>query len=198
MLLRGQRRPRCASCWLSDEDCVCGVLPRLDNRVEVAVIAHAHDLARPSNTARFVPRMLSRASLHAIGGRIDREARPLAIEAEGALVLHPDGRPLRAEDAATTRRLIVPDGTWRQVRRMLKRLPLLHAFETVSVAAPERSSLAIRRGPRAHHVSTLEAVALALGVLESPEIEREMLAVLAKVVSASLRRRSPAVVASLP
>jgi DTW domain-containing protein YfiP len=196
MTLRGQRQARCDGCWLALDDCVCAELPLLDNRVEVVIIAHAHDLARPSNTARFAPRMLRRSSLHSIGGRLEKEQHPPAIERPQALVLHPDGRPLRASDAASTTCLLVPDGTWRQVRRMRKRLPPLLRCEAVSVAAPARSTLAIRRGPRAHHVSTLEAIARALGVLESEELERQMLDVLAKIVSASLRRRSAAVVAS--
>jgi DTW domain-containing protein YfiP len=66
--------------------------------------------------------------------------------------------------------LVVPDGNWRQASRMVKRLPLLAG--AVKVALPDRAfgGAAVRRNHEAHHMSTYEAVAQALNVLEGETI----------------------------
>lgn len=156
--------------------------------MEVVVITHAHEITRPSNTARFATRMLQNSSM-VIHGTADGSSQAWGIERTQPLVLHPDGRPLRPDDAGRSC-LIVPDGTWRHVRRMLKRVPVLLRGDTVCVAAPAHTELTVRREPRAGHTSTLEAIARAMGVLESPEVEAEMLAVLVRVVAAMRRRRT--------
>lgn len=186
-MIRGQRKPRCGACLFSTADCVCASLPRIDNRMEVVVITHAHEITRPSNTARFATRMLARSSLH-VHGSADGISAAWGVDRANPLVLHPDGRPLTAADASRSC-LIVPDGTWRHVRRMLKRIPVLATGDTVRVAAPDYTELTVRREPRAGHTSTLEAIARAMGLLESPEVEAQMLAVLTRVIEAMRRRR---------
>ncbi len=171
----------------SRADCVCAALPTIENGIEVVVITHAHEITRPSNTARFATRMLSRSAMF-VHGTADGISQAWGIERPNPLVLHPDGRLLRPEDAARSC-LIVPDGTWRHVRRMLKRIPVLRTGDTVRVAAPEHTTLTVRREPRAGHTGTLEAIARAMGVLESPQIQRQMLDVLEQVVRAMRRRR---------
>jgi DTW domain-containing protein YfiP len=186
-MLRGQRRPRCAECLFAPPDCVCHALPRIDNRMEVVVITHAHEITRPSNTARFAVRMLSRSSMlqH---GTADGVSEAWSFSRPDPLILHPDGRPLRPEDASRSC-LIVPDGSWRHVRRMLKRIPVLKTGDTVRVEAPAHTELTVRREPWEGHTSTLEAIARAMGVLESEEVARAMLDVLAQVIEAMRRRR---------
>jgi DTW domain-containing protein YfiP len=155
--------------------------------MEVVVITHAHEIIRPSNTARFATRMLRHSQL-IVHGREDDDGRAWGFSRPNPLVLHPDGRPLVAADAAR-HTLIVPDGTWRHVRRMLKRLPVLKTGDTVCVAAPAHTELTVRREPRDGHTSTLEAVARAMGVLESPVVEAQMMAVLEQVVTAMKNRK---------
>ncbi len=184
--IRGQRRPRCGVCLFNVADCVCGSLPRIDNTVEVVVVAHAHEIVRPSNTARFATRMLARSSL-LIHGDGRRAVWSLAPE-EPPLVLHPHGRPLVTADRARGL-LVVPDGTWRHVGRMIKRVPLLLAGELVRVEGPPATELTVRKEPHPGHTSTLEAIARAMGVLESVEAEAVMLGALARVIDGMRRRR---------
>lgn len=85
-------------------------------------------------------------------------------------------------------RLWVPDGTWRQTRRMRQRSAILLGAESVSVS--RRGPLpSLRRPPSSDQVSTGEAIALALGVLESPALEARLRAGLRIVVERSLRLR---------
>ncbi len=151
------------------------------------MITHAHEITRPSNTARFATRILSNSSM-LVHGTPDGVSEAWDFSRPNPLVLHPDGRPLQPEDAERSC-LIVPDGTWRHVRRMLKRIPVLKTGDTVSVPAPKRTELTVRREPWEGHTSTLEAVARAMGILESPAVEASMLSTLERIVEAMRRRR---------
>jgi DTW domain-containing protein YfiP len=176
-------------------DCICAELPRLAHVLPVVVYVHAHEVFRPSNTGSLLPRVLEGARL-VVHGSGERQAWSDAALSP-AMVLHPDGRELVAEDAERFSALLVPDGSWSQARRMVHRLPALRAGTFVRLPAPSAppcadAALTLRRRPRREHVSTYEAVARALGILESHELEEQMLSVLRAVVArARFRRRFP-------
>jgi DTW domain-containing protein YfiP len=71
--------------------------------------------------------------------------------------------------------LVVPDGNWRQASRMVGRLPLLDGAVKVSLGARAFAGHALRRNNRRHHMSTYEAVAQALGVLEGEAVAGALL-----------------------
>jgi DTW domain-containing protein YfiP len=82
-------------------------------------------------------------------------------------------RPLTPEFVAalpSPPALVVPDGTWRQASRMVKRLPLLAGAAKVELPARAFAGSAPRRNDPEHHMSTYEAVAQALAMLEGDAI----------------------------
>jgi DTW domain-containing protein YfiP len=74
--------------------------------------------------------------------------------------------------------LVVPDGTWRQAAHARSRVPELAALPCVTLTGARAEGSRLRRAS-AHpeRLSTLEAVALALGVLEGPAVEEALLRV---------------------
>ena len=87
-------------------------------------------------------------------------------------------RPLTPEYAASLPSrlaLVVPDGNWRQADGMVKRLPLLAGALKVSLPARDFAGLAVRRNRQGHRMSTFEAVAQALGVLEGESVAGPLL-----------------------
>ncbi len=79
---------------------------------------------------------------------------------------HPEAPPLdylRDGDPLT---LIVPDGTWSQAVRTRRRIPGLRQHPLRPPARRLVSQYRLRHAPRAGQVSTLEAIAHALGILE--------------------------------
>jgi DTW domain-containing protein YfiP len=62
--------------------------------------------------------------------------------------------------------LIVPDGTWRQARHIVKRLPLLANAAKVFLPTRGFEGEALRRNRYGHRMSTYEAVSQALAILE--------------------------------
>jgi DTW domain-containing protein YfiP len=64
--------------------------------------------------------------------------------------------------------LVVPDGTWRKARKLLHLNPLLAALPRVTLAAGAVSRYRLRKAPGPGALSTVEAIAQALQVLETP------------------------------
>jgi DTW domain-containing protein YfiP len=73
---------------------------------------------------------------------------------------------------------VVPDGNWPQARKIAKRVRQDGAARVTSVRIEHdrESTYLLRRTTREGAVSTLESIAHALGVLEGPEIEAQVLA----------------------
>jgi DTW domain-containing protein len=92
---------------------------------------------------------------------------------------------LTREHAATLARpltLLVPDGSWSQAKKMMRRIPMLCQAHPVSLGASRLNSKCLRRNAHADRMSTFEAIAQALGILESHETEMHLLEFFHKVL----------------
>jgi DTW domain-containing protein YfiP len=171
----------CPACRLPGWLCVCAHAPRVATRTPLVLVVHVHDLGRTSNTARLLALAVRGATLLRHGA-FPAPADPAAHLPAGAtpVVLYPGhgARPLTPEFVAalpSPPALVVPDGNWRQASRMVKRLPLLAG--AVKAALPTRAfeGTALRRNLQEHRMSTYEAVAQALGVLEGEAVAGPLL-----------------------
>jgi DTW domain-containing protein YfiP len=82
--------------------------------------------------------------------------------------------------------LIVPDGTWRQANRVRRRVPGLAGIQAVSLTSAQKSNYRLRRTHIGNRLATFEAIALALGILEGPAIEKHLLHVFRAIVDRAL------------
>lgn len=155
---------------------MCARAPRVAPRTPVVLIVHVRDLGRTSNTVRLLSLAIPGATV-LCHGAAPAPTDPAAHVPAGhtPLVLFPGhgARALTPELVASLPgppALVVPDGNWRQASRMVKRLPLLTG--AVKVELPKRAfaGAAVRRNSAGHHMSTYEAVAQTLGVLEGDDI----------------------------
>jgi DTW domain-containing protein YfiP len=170
--------------------CLCAELPRLVVRTRVVVMMHRREAATSSNTGRIAARVLEGASVRVRGGDRDLPAEPLP--AGRRLVLFPaaEARLLTPEDAAGDGVvLLVPDGTWSQARRLLRRDDIFQGAEVVTLPPAGPSRYGLRRHAREGSVCTLEAIGRALGVLEGGDIEAQLATVLDRFVDRSQRAR---------
>ncbi len=175
--MRADRDPTpCPACRLQGWLCVCALVPHVTARTPLVLVVHVRDLGRTSNTVRLLS-LAVRGAAVLCHGATPTPTDPAAHVPAGhtPLVLFPGhgARPLTPELVASLPAppaLVVPDGNWRQASRMVKRLPLLSA--AVKVALPDRAFAgpAVRRNREGHHMSTFEAVAQALGVIEGDAV----------------------------
>ncbi|MBN2196619.1 MAG: DTW domain-containing protein [Polyangiaceae bacterium] len=160
---------RCPRCWLVRAYCICSEIPTLTTPVEIVVVRHRIEAWRSSGTARLLALAVPSVRLVEYGidvGVADAElAGLIALDQAASALLFPDGGTL-ITTAPTPRRLIVPDGTWRETRRMLRRLPSTWGLSRRTLPPDQHvAPLRLRRAPGAATRSTIEAVGDALALL---------------------------------
>ncbi len=86
--------------------------------------------------------------------------------------------------------MIVPDGSWRQASKIYKREPALHKIPIFKLAEPlPVSKYFLRREPRPDGFATFEAMAHALGILESQNTKELLLNFFDSYVQRTLNSR---------
>jgi DTW domain-containing protein YfiP len=192
-------RDTCLRCLRPAAFCVCGDLRPIRSPTRVVLLQHPRE-ARLAICSAWLTRLsLENAELHR-GVRFEDHPRVAEVaRAPGTALLYPgaDATPAHAAPAPP-RALVVIDATWRQSERMLRDNPTLAALPRLSVPQGTESGYAgLRREPAPDRLSTIEAVALALGALEhAPERYAPMVAAFRRAVSLQLGcargpRRSP-------
>lgn len=156
----------CARCLLKLQICVCQIVPRVLARTEIVLIRHVTELLLTSNTGRFVALALPNSRLLQYGGGELFDDSTLSHAKTALLYCSGPPRPL----PFVPTRLIVLDGSFRQARRMYKRVPALRALPELALPAPRITPTRLRQPPQPEGMSTLEAVASALSMLEGSEL----------------------------
>jgi DTW domain-containing protein YfiP len=125
--------------------------------------------------------------------------RPLDLSRLGStgrrvLVLFPDAlaTPLNQLDRTTDQRaisLVVPDGNWRQASRVPRRVPGLQQAELVTLPRGPATTWGVRRETKQGGLATFEAIARALGLLESDAVRQVMQQYFEKMVRTTFKMR---------
>jgi len=145
-------------------------------RVDVAVAVHYKEWGLAKNTAKLLPLVLDGCSAVVHPVHTLPTCGPVLLLFPGE-----DSQPAGAYRewvAAQHERvtLLVVDGTWNQARTMARQMA---GVPRVHISEPARESLVLhRKQPKLGHVSTLEAVALALRALGEEHAEAPLLAAL--------------------
>jgi DTW domain-containing protein len=158
----------------------------------VVVLMHEREVRRPSNTGRLALACLTNSAL-AVRHPGDDDAVVWRPKESTPALLFPsaDAVPLaewhlRTQGPVT---LLVPDGTWGQARRLHQRLPGLRGVVCVKLPAGPPTAYHLRAQVGAERVSTMEAIARALGVLEGPEVQAALERVFTIMVDRTLWMR---------
>jgi DTW domain-containing protein len=195
---RGFRRPRCAACSLPLAGCLCKAFGPLSSRIGLCIVMPASESRSMSNTARLLALWLPGTRLIVRGLPSSEEAqqpsalRDVIVPEQAALLfpLDPEPATLAGAEAtpirvpstsglerplaqATIRQLVVADGTWSQARRIARRELEPLGLSRLALDRAWPSSYELRRRPSG--LCTFEAVAIALGLLDSAELAADLL-----------------------
>lgn len=170
----------CKRCYLHEAICLCDAIPRLSTRTEIVIVRHVAEQRLTSNTGRFVALALPNSRILEYGG--GAEFDDSALRGEGGVLLYDAIGARTPLPDAPIRRLIVLDGSFRQARRMYKRIDALRELPELALPAPTVVPIRLRQPPSPHGLSTLEAVAHALALLEGPELATPLHALQAELV----------------
>jgi len=158
------RCPRCLH--RLDRGCLCAMIATIGpvvTRTRVMILRHYSERHRPSNSGRLAHLALSNSEVIEIGAPERNEVVP-QLEV-GTWLVYPDGAPRREAPVPAPTTLVFLDATWQQARRMRRRLPYLRGVPPLSltaIPAPDR----FRAAPAVGMVSTIEAIATALRLVE--------------------------------
>jgi DTW domain-containing protein len=165
-------RPACSHCQRPLSSCLCALLPRLPSRTRVLILQHPSEARHALNTARLAALGLVNAEI--LVGEVFEDL-PALLSAHGyrPCLLFPGATALPMETFANAGDglpllLVVPDGTWRKARKLLYLNPLLEALPRAVLPAGLVSRYRLRKAGQDGAVATIEAITVALNVLESP------------------------------
>lgn len=187
------RAPRCAGCQLFPDLCVCDLLPSIHLKTEVLLILHKGETHKPTNTGRLGCRMLSNHQQVLWSSRVHPPVpEPRWPDPERGLLLFPgeDAVPLadlRNDTGPFT--LIVPDGTWSEVQRIVHGTAALRPYRRCALPEGVTARNSPRRETRSGGMSTLDAISYALAALEGEDAVAPLDAAFAQWFEAAMALR---------
>lgn len=203
----------CPTCEKPTRHCVCREITPVSTAVRVLILQHPQEKRELLGTARLLHRALSSSffvsglswpNLASALQRADATAPPSAAGTWGVLylgskdssprgskdilaVMSRRGKPVPnpAEVLTTLEGIVVLDGTWSQAKALWWRNAWLLKLRRLVLTPPTRSRYgSLRQEARPDAVSTLEAVAYTLGVLDAESgAERSLLELFERFLS---------------
>jgi len=205
---------RCTRCRLRPTLCLCAEFPSFRNlRTELRLLIHRYEGNTTTNTGLLACEVMPESKVLWRGWKPDVEnpiaptpqTEPWLTDEElftpgrTPLFLFPesDAQVVSAEwmhqrlqaNPHEKFTLLVPDGSWRQARRVGRREPALAGVTRVTLPPGPPSEYQLRREPQDSFVCTFEAIARILGVLEGPTVQHELEVLFRKFVGRQLWTR---------
>ena len=182
-------------CGLNPQLCICQHIPRLQTRTRLALVIHAKELKRTTNSGTLALAALINSEQRIRG--LTPEAVDLSDlirpEYESILLYPSDGAqelsPNTVKDFSKPVLLIVPDGNWRQASKVHTRHLELAALRRVMIKTPNLAEHHLRRESNPYGMSTLEAIARAFAVLEGEEAGLKLMRLYKAKLQATLTGR---------
>lgn len=183
----------CAKCRLHRLRCICSLIPRLELRSRISLVIHAKELKRTTNTGCLALHALVNSQMYVRGeGDTRLDLNSLLSPAFESFVLYPAPDALELEALTKVARpvqLIVADGNWRQANKLNIRHPELAHLPRVKISDRNLAQHFLRKEHFSEGLSTLEAIAIALGTLEGEAVKQSLMALYRAKLDATLAGR---------
>lgn len=157
------KRRMCDGCGRPDKVCLCSHLQSVKLPFELVIWQDPDEAKHPLSTAPLLQRMAQdHGSKLFVGSEFSYADIFGDTAAHQVALLYPlkDASPLPLQFAQNNvHKVLVLDGTWRKVRRLLLLNPWLNDLGCLALM-PNTASRYLRKSPRVDGVSTLEAVML--------------------------------------
>lgn len=183
MAPRSRSTQRCLACRMFVPLCICSIAPRFHLQTRVVILMHHRELTQTTSTALLAKITLSNFELRVRGIRDEPMSNEdLTPEGRQSLVLYPseEAQELNHEYVTTLTKpisLIVLDGNWRQAAKMGSRIAELRDVPRVKLPVGAPSEFRLRHEHRNDGMSTFEAIARALGIIEGAKVQQELEAI---------------------
>jgi DTW domain-containing protein len=193
----GQRTTKepCGICAASRTSCLCDVVPRIELRTKVCLVIHHRELSRSSNTGLLALRALVNSEMRIRGeGREALDLKDLITFQYRTFLFYPSGDAAELDEAlvmqeSTPIQLLVPDGTWRQARKIHSRHLELRNLPRVKISKPNNSTFQLRAQSRPERMATLQAIAQGLGIIEGDLVRAQLMKLYYAKIDRTLKAR---------
>ncbi len=162
------KRASCPHCERPQRTCLCDVMVLRHADYRLVILQDPKEAKHALSSAPLLAKSIAGAQL--IVGEVFAPEQILGEDWQStSLLIFPSDKPVNSEllskNQITT--LILLDGTWRKVARLLHLNPWLSTLPCYAINADNSSQYKIRRSPRADGLSTIEAGVCALNELHS-------------------------------
>ena len=171
-------REICSNCERPISVCFCNEIKVFSNQVKLIILQHPDETKHPLGTAKMAQLSFKNSHLF-IGEEFNSNKelnKLLKINNGPSAILYPhkDAIEISQFDTKTNpqdqveeiQNLIVLDGTWRKAKRIFEKTDFLKELKFLSLNIKTDQKYKIRKAPKAGLLSTLEASAMALSVLD--------------------------------
>lgn len=169
----------CPRCLLQRPFCLCAEIPTVVTATRVVILRHHTERWRSSNTGRLAHLALANSALVDHGGAGGVAVVP---PLDGAWLVFPEGPPRDAAPLPPPRQLVVLDATWSQARRMFRKISALRGLPLLRLPDADTPAARLRASPAPGMVSTIEAIARALRIVEGDHVAAPLEALFAVAV----------------
>ncbi|SDI38142.1 DTW domain-containing protein YfiP [Ferrimonas sediminum] len=165
------KRPTCPHCQRPQKVCLCAAIAPVHNRHPIHILQHPSEANAAKGTAALSLLCLDKGQLWPGEHPEDFASlrQRLADSDHPSYLLYPgeDATAMETlgQDSAPLN-LLVLDGTWKKVYRLLQLNPWLQALPKLSFAEVPKGDYQIRKAHRADSLSTLEAIAHGLNTID--------------------------------
>ena len=152
------KRKICSNCERPIKTCLCDVITQLSCNYQLIVLQDPKEAKHALSSAPILVKSIKGARLV-----IGEQFSPLELLdddwQENSLLVFPSDQSLTSGQAIqkTYKHLILLDGTWRKVARLIHLNPWLTELPCIAINSSNESEYQIRKSPREDGLSTIEA-----------------------------------------
>lgn len=186
----------CGVCRMHHNFCICSHIPRLHLKTKVSLVIHYREMRRTSNTGSLAVHALENSNLIVRGqNKTKLDLSSLISSDYETCLLYPSEQSVNLADFKSERpiHLIVPDGSWRQASKVGIRHPELAHLPRVTLKIKNEAKHHLRKEHFEEGMSTLEAIAHALQILEGDEAGNALKKLYQAKLHATLKARGIAI-----
>lgn len=185
------RRLKCSGCERPLSACWCAFVRPVSTPHRILVLQHPREARAAFGTVRILRQAISEVTIRVgINFTLDAAvAEALSYPTHQPVLLFPrrDAAPREMVVGIVPLTLVVIDGTWTQARSIMRVNRWLLDLPHYQLEPTRRSIYSLRSQPQAEYLSSLEAVAEVLSILQGdPDIHHSLLSPLRAMVGMQL------------
>jgi len=158
----------CTGCGLAGSYCCCSLITPQSSELEFALLLHENESARATTTSKIIQKVLPDISTYIWQRKNPPQALIDRINNKNTdtWLLFPADRPELVDRKkkfnntiqSQKKLIIIPDGTWKEVRKIVRKSPWLSDLPLLAFDPETPSRYDLRRNPDSNHLCTAETV----------------------------------------